>query len=367
MRTLAETTAWREASGRAHALTLFALGKSIHGGDVQGALTMLRRDRDGAAHADALEKAAISAFTTSNATTAGPLTLMRPFAQAFAALVRARTFFGQLQGTISAPMNVSFGAQLDTDGIADYIGESEPVPFAQLSVESKSLPPTKLAIGAPFTKELARTSAPNAAVLVQADLVRRLRLGSDIAALDPTRGAIANKRPASLTFGATEVTASGDLSLDIARLLAGISGGQAAAPHLAMSVTVALYLCTLRGLGGERLFPDLGLVGGRIFGVPVIVVSAGAGNLIVAVDATGVVLADEGVELDSTTEAAVQMSTTPTNSSGGVGSPAAPVPTTLTSLWQNDSVAIKATWFLNWARRSDAVAFMSLNAGSPLL
>jgi hypothetical protein len=37
------------------------------------------------------------------------------------------------------------------------------------------------------------------------------------------------------------------------------------------------------------------------------------------------------------------------------------------SLWQADSIAVKATRFINWARRADAVSFMSLNAGSPLL
>jgi HK97 family phage major capsid protein len=302
-RSLADLSAQREVTGRVHAAIAFALGKGVHGGNVEGALTMLRRDPSAATYADALEKAAVSAFTTQGANAGGPLAAMRAFAQAFLPLVRPRTFLGQLIGTISAPLNVRMGAQLDTEGVADFVPESGPTPVAALSVETRSLPPTKLAIIAPFTKELARTSNPNALIVVQSDLVRRIALGTDIATLDPTRAAIANERPASLTHEATEVTASGDLPLDIARLLAAISSGQAAAPHLAMSVTVALYLCTLRGSGGERLFPDLGLVGGRIFGVPVIVCSAGIGNLIVAVDASGIVLADEGVELDAVKDA----------------------------------------------------------------
>jgi len=97
----------------------------------------------------------------------------------------------------------------------------------------------------------------------------------------------------------------------------------------------------------------------------VLVATAGAGERIVAIDAAGVVVADLGVELDSAEAATLEMSTTPTNTPGGAGSPATPVPQQLVSLWQTDSIAIKATRFVSWARRADACAFLEVS-GSPL-
>ena len=61
--------------------------------------------------------------------------------------------------------------------------------------------------------------------------------------------------------------------------------------------------------------------------------------------------------------ATVEMESEPTNSVNA-GSPPAPVPTELVSLFQTNSVGYKVSRIANWAAREGAVAYIS-KAGSP--
>jgi len=56
------------------------------------------------------------------------------------------------------------------------------------------------------------------------------------------------------------------------------------------------------------------------------------------------------------------MDNAPTNASGSLGAtdPSVPVPTSLVSLWQTNSVGIRAERFINWGkRRASAVAYLT--------
>jgi HK97 family phage major capsid protein len=364
-RTLGDYNAMRDSMDKRSALVGWARAKACSDGSTMAALAMLERDPAMRPHLEAFQKSAVEAMTATSATSGGPLAALRSYGAAFLGPVKLRTVLGRMIGVITAPPNTRIAAQNDTSTLADFVGESEPVPVAPLSFENFTLPPTKLAIASPFTRELARSSDPAAGTIIEADLVRRVAGGTDVALLDPTRNAIPGVRPASLTFGATEVPSSGILDVDIALLLASISGGQPVAPYLAMSPRSALYLATRRGTNGERLFPDVGLSGGFVLGVPVLVASAGAGDRVVAIDAAGVVVTDLGVELDAADAATLEMTTTPSNTPGGAGSPEAPVARSMVSLWQTNSIAIKAVRFVNWVHRADAVAYLELS-GSPL-
>jgi hypothetical protein len=66
-------------------------------------------------------------------------------------------------------------------------------------------------------------------------------------------------------------------------------------------------------------------------------------------------LADDGqVVVDVSREASLQMDTAPTNSSAAWASPQSSVPTTLVSLWQTNSIGLRAERFINWQRRRDS-------------
>jgi hypothetical protein len=101
-------------------------------------------------------------------------------------------------------------------------------------------------------------------------------------------------------------------------------------------------------------------------GIPVIVSqyaanASGGGNLVIAVNASDIFLSDDGqVTIDASREASLQMLDNPTNNS------ATATATTMVSMWQTNSVALRAERFINWSkRRDDAVVYMDdVNWGS---
>src|SRR5579864_9473657 len=81
-------------------------------------------------------------------------------------------------------------------------------------------------------------------------------------AWDPDRAAVSNVSPASLTHGATDVTASGSdgaaYEADAAALLEAVSGGNASEPFFVLNRRVAILLASKRLTTGQRAFPKLG-------------------------------------------------------------------------------------------------------------
>jgi hypothetical protein len=286
------------------------------------------------------------------------LTTPSQFAAAFLRIFSPGFILG-LMPVKRVPPNVFVG-QLTTAAQFSWVGESAATPCGLLGVETAPLRPLKLSTISVVTKDLARFSVPGAVEVISQEFGRAVEAAGNTSVLDPSLSAIPTVRPASLTHGATEITPSGSgIDVDVALLLAAVSSGNPSAPFLVMSPRSALYLATRRASNGERLFPDIGFAGGSIFG--------GAGDRVVAIDAAGVALTDMGTELDASEEAALQMLDNPTNDSGGsTGSPLAPSTSTdLVSLWQSNSLGLKATRFMNWTRRDDAVAYLELS-GSPL-
>ena len=94
--------------------------------------------------------------------------------------------------------------------------------------------------------------------------------------------------------------------------------------------------------------PEVSVRGGSWFGLPVLTsagvpVDTGADTYAILIDGGEIMVADDGIELDVSTQASVQMSSTP-------ASPA----TSTVSLWQSDITALRATRFINYCRRRDA-------------
>ena len=78
---------------------------------------------------------------------------------------------------------------------------------------------------------------------------------------------------------------------------------------------------------------------------------------------------DGGVSIDASREASLEMADTPTNASTSTASPPDPTPTQVVSMYQTNSIALRAERFINWQRRRDAaVAWLdnvAYSAGSP--
>jgi hypothetical protein len=92
--------------------------------------------------------------------------------------------------------------------------------------------------------------------------------------------------------------------------------------------------------------------GGTFAGLPIITSEyvtqiAGTGNtMLILVNANDVYLADDGgITIDASREASLQMDDAPTNSTNP------PTATSLVSMFQTNSVALKAERMINWKKR----------------
>jgi HK97 family phage major capsid protein len=186
---------------------------------------------------------------------------------------------------------------------------------------------------------------------------------TDESFLDPGLDAVAGVSPASVTFGATNVPSTGitaaQIEADLGNLLAAITTDRTAV-FLIMRRSTALAISRLRNAtSGAVTFPGMTFNGGEIWGVPVIVsdnlpddANSPQENIIVAIDASEILIADAGVELDVSENAILQMDSSPTH----------PIVagTSVVSLWQHNLIAVRVLRFINWARRrSGAVAYIS--------
>lgn len=311
-------------------------------------------------------KAAVAAGTTTDADWASDLVEYNQFAGDFVEYLRPRTIIGRFgQGGIpalrSVPFNVNIRAQT-SGGSGYWVGQGAPKPLTKFNFDNIYLGWAKVANIAVLTEELLRFSNPSAEALVRDSLAGALieRLDTDF--VDPTKAAVSNVSPASITNAATPITASGtgsaaDIREDVrAAMTAFINANiTPTAGVWIMPTTTALALSLMRNALGQREFPDISMLGGTFEGLPVItseyVPTVSAGATVILANASDIWLADDGqVVIDASREASLQMLDNPTNNSGDGTA------TTMVSMFQTNSVAMRAERWINWKlRRAAAV------------
>lgn len=299
-----------------------------------------------------IERAA--AGTTTGASWAAPLVDETNLVGEFIELVRPETFLGKLQGFRNVPFNVAIPRQTGGSTIG-WVGEGAVKPVGELAFDTVTLGNNKVAGIVVITEELARFSSPSAEETVRRDLVEQTAQFLDDAFINPAYDATAN-RPASVTFGATSIPASGtdaeaflcDLSeLQEAYLNAGLSVG---GTYLLMSSVQAARLALFRNALGQYEFPNITANGGAIAGIPVVtsenIPTDSSGTIIALVKPSEILLADDGsVTLDASREATLDLM--------GGGTPNF-------SLWQRNCIGLRAERYITWKpRRAAAVAYIS--------
>jgi hypothetical protein len=186
--------------------------------------------------------------------------------------------------------------------------------------------------------------------------------------IDPAITLQADVRPASITNGATTSASSG---IDAAAVRADIK--TLLAPFIAANIPTtgiviimrqaqALSLSLMRTDLGVKEFPDMTINGGVLEGMPVIASQYVPQGVVVAAAAPEIYLADDGgVSIDLSREASLEMADSSlTNAVTNNASPPISVETTLVSMFQTNSVAIRAERFINWRRRrTAAVAYLT--------
>jgi hypothetical protein len=264
-------------------------------------------------------------------------------AREFFGLVREQSVLGRLVGLRRVPFNVRM-LSVQTGSNGYWVSQAAPKPLSKPTLAGSVMGIAKVVAILVTTKEMVDSSDPAVEDLLQDDLLRGLTVIMDQALLDPANGG-SNGMPASISNGATVLTASGDFAADLRALIAAFRGDLSFATFVS-SPEVATAIATKTDDGGRYLFPGIGPRGGELLGIPVVTCraafSTSNGGVLTLVDASGIAAALGSVSLEQSGEASLVMSDDPSD-------PA--VATQQVSLWQTNSIGFRAELFANWNRQ----------------
>jgi HK97 family phage major capsid protein len=208
--------------------------------------------------------------------------------------------------------------------------------------------------------ELLRDSTPSAERLLRDDMVASLVAAMDAAFIDPANAGVSGVKPASITNGVSGTASAGadaasvrtDAQVAMAAFVAAENSLDTGV--WIMSGANALAISLMQNALGQTEFPGMTVMGGTFFGLPVIV-SSRAGTNIALVKASDIYFGDEGgIDVAISTEASLEMLDNPTGDSG------TPTAAQLVSMFQTNSVAVRAERSLNWMkRRASAVSLIT--------
>lgn len=284
----------------------------------------------------------------------------------FAEYLRPATILGKFgQNGIPALRRVPFRRPLilQTGGaVGNWVGEAKPKPVDQLDFDRSVLGPLKCATIVVLSEENIRDSSPSSDMIVRDDLRNALAQLEDEAFIDPTNAGAANVKPAGILYtaggdhaiAAESYSDETDVILDIRSLMqryidANNPAGQAV---LIMEEGTAMAAGLILNALGQRAFPGLGMKGGELQGIPVITSENTPAGIVAVVNASDVLLADDGeVSVDMSREASLEMKDSGNITQDGAAGTGA----SLVSLWQNNLVGIRAEHTINWKRRRPVV------------
>jgi HK97 family phage major capsid protein len=302
-------------------------------------------------NADVFTKAAVSAATTLDVTWAAPLSPLRPLADAFIALLRPRTLIGRIAGIREVPFNVSVAAQT-TGGTYGWVGQGAPAPVTKSDFASVTLAPAKAGGIVVVSQELAELSSPAAVGVMREEMIAGCQQFLDGQFVDPAVAAVANVSPASITNGAGNSASAGSSSANAATDIQKLIGDFIASNPSVENMVLLMRPSNAVAIARATNTPTLGLMGGSIYGIPV-VVSNTVGDRLIALDASQILIADEGgLDVDVSTQSLVQLDSAPSDPTVAA--------TVLISLWERNQIGLKITRFINWKRvATTAVRYIS--------
>jgi HK97 family phage major capsid protein len=309
-----------------------------------------------------MTRAAVAPGTTLQATFAAPLVVTN-YLNDFLTLLRPMTLLGRIPGLRHVPFNVSMPAQT-AGGTYKWVGQGKMKPVTNAQYAAVTLAFAKASGIIVLTEELVRMSTPSAESAVRDELAKGIQQFLDTQLVDSTVAAVANVNPASITNAVTGTAAGGttpafarsDLAARVAAFAA--LGYPVNELVILMSESQAFNLGLALNAVGSPLFPGLTAAGGSIIGIPV-VTSQAVGSQIIIAHAPSILMADEnGVEIDISREASIQLDSAPTDPPDATA--------VLTSLWQANLVALRVERYITWGKaRSTAVDRITSTAYVP--
>lgn len=262
-----------------------------------------------------------------DAGTVGMVQVLTP--QSAYASLAARGLQVQLSGRIKIPICVG------ANSVMGFVTEGSPIPIGDLSLQGAPIQPHKIASISAYTAEIAKWSAPAIEGVIRQTMQRDFTVGVDAALLSAAPAQ--SGAPAGLLYGATALPptagagGAGNLAGDITSLLAALGDDLIdpvliCAPAEAARISIWTPALAIPVLVSAQCPP------GRLIGLDSAQFASGEGPLIV----------------DAGKDATLHMEdTAPLPIVDAAGVTASPV----RSLWQTDSLALRAIGFISWRMR----------------
>lgn len=283
----------------------------------------------------------------------------------FVEFLRPMTIVGRfgangIPGLRQVPFRVPLVGQT-SGGEGYWVGEGKAKPLTKFDYERRTLEPLKVANIAVLSEEAIRYSSPSADLLVRDALADALRARMDVDFINPAKAAVADVSPASILNGVSGIPSTGvtaeNVRMDLRALFQAFitANNSPTTGVFVMRGTTALALSLMMNALGQPEFPTITMNGGSLNGIPVIVSEYTPSGIVALVNASDIYVGDEGgIQVDMSREASLEMNDAPTSNSG------TPTPAQLVSLWQTNSVGMRAERIINWARRrASGVAYLT--------
>jgi HK97 family phage major capsid protein/HK97 family phage prohead protease len=268
--------------------------------------------------------------------------------------------FGENKGAIKIPFRTD-----DHQLRGSFVGEGDPIPVRQASLNSLVIGPKKMAVISVFTREMGSYSSPTIESLIRSFMIADTAIAIDTALLDALP--VTPIRPAGLFNGVTPATGSGGTTMDNIitdlKSLLGHFTPTVEGRRLAwlMNPLQALTLSLVTTPAGNFLFPGISFSGGSLLNLPVIISSKVAAGTVALADLTSFFTAAGGPNITTSDQATLHMESgllgadqaepQPASTVKPIigGTTAAPVPAApVRSLWQTDSIGVRYTQEMNW-------------------
>ena len=291
-------------------------------------------------------KAVVPVGTTTDAVWAGPLSPYGIQTEALA-ILRAQSVLGALEPRmVRVPLHVQVAHETGAGVTGGWVGENKPIAVQATAYETIVEALYKYGVIVPLAQELLDYSIPDAEATVRRTVLGGLAKGIDSALLDPTKAAVAGVSPASITNGATAITSSGStaaqISADLAAMISAIGTPGNGLTWIMRKKTMASIDAALGAMSG---------LPATLFGLPVIY-SDNSPAQITLVDGQGIIYSDSGqFDVSVSSNATLQLDSAPMSPPDATA--------VMTSLWQSNSVGVRAMRWLAWRRvEPTSVAYM---------
>jgi hypothetical protein len=301
---------------------------------------------------DALKTAVMSG---SIAPTLGEELVSHPLSEGHIAGLRGWGFFDRLLAdAVALPFN-SLAAIVTSAGIASVSGELAVRPVMKTNWSTAALVPFTSTAIIVTTTDLARLGGQLLERLLHKELSKANTIAVDkffVASLTSLLGS----PPSSIAGSGADAD---DVYKDLRALLALIATDEASKVHLAADPAVVKKLSLMSTLSGERAFPEIGLAGGTLAGMPITATPAAASGEVIAVDASSIGGNAGAAWLDVSEQAMLEMDTTPYSPPNAAA--------VMQSLWQSGKRAIKSqrTFGFGELRPNNAAKLTAVAWGTP--